>query len=132
MGHTMTFDKRIHAIVRADRVTEINATLVVALGAEYDGALCVPLSATGQSPATHYGASSQETEATRQALLPLLDPANGVHAWPGQIPGDPVTENTVTDSNSLPLCAPSDMRWTWDACLQSLGLQRIRPVPPGF
>ena len=128
----MTFDRRIHAIVRADRVTEINAAIVTALGAEYDGCLSVPLSATGANPATHYGASSQETEATRAALLPLLDPSGGVYAWAGQIPGDEYTAETVTDSSALPAGDPADMRWTFEACLQSLGLQRVQSTPPGF
>jgi len=126
----MTFDRRIHAIVRADRVTEINAAIVTALGAEYDGCLSVPLSATGANPATHYGASSQETEATRAALLPLLDPSGGVYAWAGQIPGDEYTAETVTDATNLPACDPADLRWTFEACCQSLGLKRIQADTP--
>lgn len=124
------YDRRIIAIVRADRVADVESILVQSLGASYTNALTVPLSPTGAEPATHYGASSQETEATRQALLPLLDPAGGVHAWPGQIPGDEYTANTVTDSSNLPACDSSDMRWTFEACCQSLGLKRIQADLP--
>ena len=126
----MTFDRRINAIVRADKVAAVNAALVQSLGSSYDGCLSVALSPTGNAPATHYGASSQETEATRQALLPLLDPAGGVHAWPGQIPGDEYTAETVTDSSALPAGDPADLRWTFEACCQSLGLKRIQADTP--
>jgi len=126
----MTFDRRINAIVRADKVAAVNAALVQSLGSSYDGCLSVALSPTGNAPATHYGASSQETEATRQALLPLLDPAGGVHAWPGQIPGDEYTAETVTDATNLPACDPADLRWTFEACCQSLGLKRIQADTP--
>lgn len=126
------YDRRIIAIVRADRVAEVEAALVALLGPSYASAFTVPLSPTGAAPATHYGASSQETEATRAALLPLLDPSGGVYVWAGQIPGDPHTANTVTDSTNLPACDPADMRWTFEACLQSLGLQRVQSIPPGF
>lgn len=123
------YNRRIHAIVRADRVTEINSAIVAALGADYDGCLSVPLSATGANPPTHYGASSQETDASRAAILPLLDPAQGVYGWPGQTPGDEYTANTVTDANNLPACAPSDMRWTFEAAAQSIGLLKIQGNP---
>ena len=124
------FDRRIVAIVRADRVADVEVALVALLGPSYAGAFTVPLSPTGQVPATHYGASSQETEATRAALLPLLDPACGVYAWAGQIPGDPHTANTVTDSSALPAGDAADMRWTFEACCQSLGLKRIQADLP--
>lgn len=131
MGPLM-HNRRIVAIVSADRVADVEAALVALLGPSYAGALTVPLSPTGAEPATHYAASSQETETTRTALLPLLDPSGGVYAWAGQIPGDEYTANTVTDSTSLPACDPADMRWTFEACLQSLGLQRVQSTPPGF
>lgn len=124
------YDRRIIAIVRADKVADVEVALVALLGPSYAGALTVPLSPTGAEPATHYAASSQETEATRTALLPLLDPSGGVYAWGGQIPGDEYTANTVTDSDNLPACDPADMRWTFEACLQSLGLKRIQVALP--
>ena len=133
MGYTVTtHNRRIHAIVAAAAVPTVEAAVVQILGADYAGCLSVPLSATGQSPATYYAASAQVTEAERAAILALLNPAAGVHAWRGlaiavDSPEDPCV---VTDSTNLPDCPSSDMRWTFEACLQSLGLQKIQSGSP--
>lgn len=122
---------RIIAIVAADKVELVAATVANLLDG-YQVEFTTVLSPTGTAPATHYAASAQVTEAQRNTLLALLNPAQGVYGWRGLAAGvdDFAGPTVVTDSSALPAGDPADLRWTFEACCQSLGLKRIQADLP--
>lgn len=121
---------RIIAIVEAAIAPQVAAMVAQFLDG-YQVEFTTGLSATGQEPATHYVASAQLNEAQRNILLGLLNPDAGIYGWRGLAAGvdDFNGPNVVTDANNLPACAPSDMRWTFEAAAQSIGLLKIQGNP---
>lgn len=124
-------DHRIIAIVEAAAAPQVAAVVTQVLGG-YQVEFTTGLSPTGAEPATHYAASAQLDETQRNTLLGLLNPDAGIYGWRGLAAGvdDFDGPNVVTDANNLPTCAPADMRWTFEACCQSLGLKRIQADLP--
>jgi len=131
----MIYDRRVIGIVRAAILPQVNAGIHAILGAGYEDNLTVPLSPTGEEPATHYAGSCQMPEAQRDAVVGLMNPAHGVYGFPGWADGvdDETTAVLVTDPANLPTpVGEQRVVWTFDAAISSLGLQRIVPKMPGM
>ncbi len=114
---------RQYALVAAADQDAANSACAAASGNPADGqTFAVPLSPTGEGPATHYGCSSALTESLRQALL-------------GQLQVAPVASLLFwrTDAATGALLATSHagsqgsvgQPWSWEQTLAALGLERI-------
>lgn len=127
------YGRRVIGIVTAPLVARVNASIFAILGEGYEDNLTVQLSPTGEAPATHYGGSAQMSEAQRDAVVGLMNPAAGVFGFPGWA-YDVDTDETavlVTDPENVP--TPADGQrvvWDFDAAAKSLGLVRIVDSPP--
>lgn len=134
MGHTMTVcDRRVIGIVVAGLVPLVNAAIFAILGDGYEGNLTVPLSPTGEAPATHYGGSAQMPESQRDAVVSLMDPSAGVFGFPGWALGVDTDETAVlvTDPENMPTpTVEQRVVWDFDAAAASIGLRRIVDKPP--
>jgi len=131
----MIYDRRVIGIVVAPLVTLVNSRIFAILGDGYEDNLTVPLSPTGEEPATHFAGSAQMPEAQRDAVVGLMNPAHGVYGFPGWADGvdDETTAVLVTDPANLPTpVGEQRVVWTFDAAISSLGLQRIVPKMPGM
>lgn len=118
--------RRIHAVVSDAARAQVNAVVVTLLGPGYDGCLAVPLSPTGDEPATHWACSAQVTEAERDAVLALLDPDSGVAGARGWAAGVDTDAPLVREGEPVPPDVPAgDIRWTFRRLLEELGLRRI-------
>lgn len=134
MGHPMIYDRRIIGIVSAPLVPAVDAAIFAILGEGYEDNLTVPLSPTGEEPATHYAGSAQMPESQRDAVVGLMNPAAGVYGFPGEAYGvdTPETIAIVTDHANPPTpTGEQRLVWDFDAACASLGLQRIVPKMPG-
>ncbi len=102
------------AIVSASGVETVRAALasVTGLTGDLTESFTAKLSATGQEPATHYGACARARAATRMALL----------AAAGSLPGLTVYDGYALGAESLEAL--------WAEALQTAGLQRIQPTIP--
>lgn len=126
-------DRRVIGIVRAEIVPQVNAAIHAILGTGYEDNLTVPLSPTGEAPATHYGGSAQMPESQRDAVVGLMNPAAGVYGFPGWALGVDTDDTAVlvTDPENVP--TPADGQrvvWVFDAAAASIGLRRIVDKPP--
>lgn len=129
-----TCNRRVIGIVVAPLVPLVNARIRAILGEGYEDNLTVPLSPTGEEPATHYAGSAQMPEAQRDAVVGLMNPAHGVYGFPGWADGvdDDTTAVLVTDPANMPTpTGEQRLVWDFDAAAASLGLQRIVPKMPG-
>ncbi len=130
----MICDRRIIGIVVAPLVPAVNAGIYAILGAGYESNLTVPLSPTGDEPATHYAGSAQMPESQRDAVLGLMNPSAGVYGFPGEAYGvdTPEAVAIVTDPANPPV-PTGDQRlvWDFDAACTALGLKRIAAKMPG-
>lgn len=78
-------------------------------------------SATGQEPATHYGAAFVVTEQIRQTLEGMgLNQVPGITYWRASNP-----EGILTATNRSGDVAQVGQPWTWENCLASMGLQSV-------
>lgn len=130
----MICDRRVIGIVTAPLVARVNAAIFAILGEGYEDNLTVPLSPTGEAPATHYGGSAQMPEAQRDAVVGLMNPSVGVYGFPGEAYGvdTPETVAIVMDHENPPVPAGGQrLVWDFDAAAASLGLRRIVPKMPG-
>ena len=79
------------------------------------------LSATGQAPATHYGAAFSVTEEIRENLESMgLANTPGIIYWRCSNP-----EMILATTNNQPDHGSIDHIWDWSKCLQSCGLQPV-------
>lgn len=130
------YNRRIHVIVLDSIKAQAEAGIVALLGDPgYEGCFTVPLSATGDEPATHWAASAQVTQDQRDKLLGILTTTPGVWGYRGVAYG-------VDDESSVPIVHPgephpegvpdTELRWDFDAVLETLGLKRVVVAPtPG-
>ena len=78
-------------------------------------------SATGQLPATHYGAAFVVTEPIRESLESMgLDTTPGITYWRASNP-----EEILAASNQPASLAHVGETWTWQECLTAMGLQPV-------
>lgn len=78
-------------------------------------------SASGQLPATHYGAAFVVTEAIRQSLESMgLDTTPGIAYWRASNP-----EEILAASNQPASLAHVGEAWTWQDCLTAMSLQPV-------
>lgn len=130
----MICDRRVIGIVVAPLVPLVNARIFSILGDEYEDNLVIPLSPTGEEPATHFGGSAQMPESQRDAVVGLMNPSAGVYGFPGEALGidTPETVAIVMDHENPPVLAEGQrLVWDFDAAAASLGLRRIVPKMPG-
>ncbi len=130
----MIYDRRVIGIVVASLGPIVNAGIHAILGEGYEDNLTVPLSPTGEEPATHYAGSAQMPEAQRDAVVGLMNPSAGVYGFPGEAYGvdTPETVVIVTDPANPPVPTEGQrLVWDFDAAAASLGLRRIVPKMPG-
>lgn len=79
------------------------------------------LSATGQAPATHYGAAFSVTEEIRENLESMgLANTPGIIYWRCSNP-----EMILATTNNQPDHGSIGHIWDWSRCLQSCGLQPV-------
>jgi hypothetical protein len=84
------------------------------------------LSASGQSPATHYGAAFSVTEAIRENLDGLgLAQTPGITYWRCSNP-----QGLLTATNHAPSLASIGQQWDWQQSLTAAGLQNVTEVNP--
>jgi len=135
MGDRVTlYNRRIIGIVAANLVPIVDAKIFGLLGDGHEKNLTIPLSPSGDEPATHYASDGQMTEAQHDAVASLADPSAGVHGFPGWADGvdDDSTAVLVTDPENMPVpTGEQRVVWRFDAAISSLGLQRIVPKMPG-
>lgn len=127
------YGRRVIGIVTAPLVARVNASIFAILGEGYEDNLTVPLSPTGEAPATHYGGSAQMPEAQRDAVVGLMNPSAGVYGFPGWALGvdDDETAVLVTDSANVPTpTGEQRVVWDFDAAAASVGLKMIVDKPP--
>lgn len=128
------YNRRVVGIVVAPLVPLVNSRIFAILGAGYESNLTVPLSPTGEEPATHYAGSAQMPEAQRDAVVGLMNPDHGIYGFPGEVYGvdTPETVAIVMDHENPPVPAGGQrLVWDFDAAAASLGLRRIVPKMPG-
>ena len=84
------------------------------------------LSASQESPATHYGAAFSVTEAIRENLEDMgLAQTPGITYWRCSNP-----EGILAATNHQPSQASIGQPWDWQQCLAAAGLQAvIEPLP---
>jgi len=131
----MIRNRRVIGIVVAPLVPAVNAAIRGILGDEWQDNLSLPLSPTGEEPATHYAGSAQMPESQRDAVVGLMSPEHGIYGFPGWADGidDESTAVLVTDPENMPIpTGEQRVVWTFDAAISSLGLQRIVPKMPGM
>ena len=131
----MIRNRRVIGIVVAPIVPAVNAAIRGILGDEWQDNLSLPLSPTGEEPATHYAGSAQMPESQRDLVVGLMSPEHGVYGFPGWADGidDESTAVLVTDPENMPIpTGEQRVVWTFDAAAASLGLQRIVPKMPGM
>lgn len=129
----MIYNRRVIGIVTAPLVARVNAAIFAILGEGYEDNLTVPLSPTGEAPATHYAGSCQMLEAQRDAVVGLMNPAAGVYGFPGWADGVDTDETAVLVTDPANMPTPADGQrvvWDFDAAAKSLGLVRIVDSPP--
>lgn len=79
----------------------------------------VPLSATGQAPATHYGAVFSVTEVLREHLEGMgLASVQGITYWRATNP-----EGILAVTNHPASLARIGQAWDWKDSMQAMGLQ---------
>lgn len=112
------YPHRLHLVIAAEHRDAGNQAAVRSTGNPADElTFSVPISPTGQEPATHYGSSTVVTEDLRIALW--------AEYAAGSVPGltywwlDSLS-NQFTDSN-----LPGSTAVYFDDCLADLGLKRI-------
>ena len=130
------YNRRIHGVVVDAVKAGAEAGIVALLGDPgYVGCFTVPLSATGDEPATHWAASAQVTQEQCDKLLGILTTTPGVWGYRGVAYG-------VDDESSVPIVRAgeprpegvpdAELRWDFDAVLEQLGLKRVVTAPaPG-
>jgi hypothetical protein len=90
---------------------------------EYYGA---KYSASGNLPATHYGAAFVVTEPIRENLESMgLDTTPGITYWRATNPEGILTATSVPNDKTK-----VGQPWTWDDCLTSMSLQPILEPKP--
>lgn len=135
MGDGMTCNRRVIGIVVAPLAPLVNARIHAILGEGYEDNLTVPLSPTGEEPATHYAGSAQMPETQCDAVVGLMSPDHGIYGFPGEAYGvdAPETIAIVTDHENPPVpTGEQRLVWDFDAAAASLGLRRIVPKMPGM
>jgi hypothetical protein len=112
------YPHRLHLVIAAEHRDAGNQAAVRATGNPADElTFSVPISPTGQEPATHYGSSTVVTEDLRVALWSEYAAGNvpGLNYWwldslSGQFVDSNIAGSTATD---------------FDDCLAALGLKRV-------
>lgn len=107
-------------------ITALDAAFPCDDGSQRDSAhpenYAAKYSASGQEPATHYGAAFVITEARRQAIEAAgLNAAPGVTYWRTTNPGGILTLTNHAGSRSS-----VGQSWAWGNCLSALSLQSIQ------
>jgi hypothetical protein len=127
------YNRRIIGIVAVNVAPMVEAGICQILGAGYAGCFSVELSPNGEAPTTHLAGSAQCTEAQRDAVVALLNPAAGVYGFRGLAVGLETAETVpyVDAWPELPDATAEELRWDFDSACASLGLQRVRPPMPG-
>lgn len=133
MGDVVINNRRVIGIVAAPLVPLVESRIFELLGDGYERSLTIPLSPTGDEPATHYASDGQMPEAQRDAVVGLMNPAAGVYEFPGWAYGvdDDTTAVLVTDPENMPTpTGEQRVVWDFDAAAASVGLRRIVDKPP--
>lgn len=114
---------RMHVIVPAYARTAANglAAQVGPGGAAELQTFSVPLSASGEAPATHYGCSTLATQAIRAALQANLGSVPGVLAYTCN-----AETGALLATTSQAAQAQVGQVWGWGQCLDDAGLQTVR------
>lgn len=132
---TELFLYELSAIVTAADKATVEAALTTAIGVDCADAFGVPLSPTGDLPATHYGCYTQARQSDLDAALPLAPPGNpeGRLFFLGPSPYDPSGCVTIDVGDALPEGWAADdprLRRTWERALADAGLADARAEVP--
>jgi hypothetical protein len=131
----MIRNRRVIGIVAAPLVPTVDAAIRFILGDDWHDNLSLPLSPTGEEPATHYAGSAQMPESQRDAVVGLMNPAHGVYGFPGWADGVDTDETAVLVTDPAKMPTPTGEQrvvWSPDAAFAAVGLQRVQTPRPAF
>ena len=116
----VTIDCMLHAIVGQSRLEAASALAIEAgLG---ENAFNIPLSPTGLTPITHWGASSGVSFASYDEMVTGLNNGN----FPGHRYYQIDIDTQLLEATNSPTSpSPLGRRWPWSATMKDNGLKRV-------